>query len=95
MKIYCPSCSSNNINNNQSFLLPLWMRVTFRINPDGREVTILHTKQLESLEEKLTDQGKTSWGLTCKECGADAVVEFREHESTLETQQQKTALEGL
>ncbi len=89
MKIYCPHCT-----NNQHFLLPLWVRVTFRFNPDS-SITILHTKQLESLEEKLTDQGKMSFGLTCKECGVDAEIEFNEYEASTETQRQQAALEDL
>jgi len=55
----------------------------------------LHVKQLESLEDKIIDQGKTSFTITCKECGADAEVILNEYEE-LETQKrQNLALEGL
>ena len=86
MKIHCRSCTGN-----KHFLLPLWVRVTFKFNPDG-SLSILHTKQLESLEEKITSK----WNLTCKECGSDDVnVEFNEYEKIDEHKQQKQALEGL
>ncbi len=89
MLISCPSCT-----NCKDFLLPLWVRVTFKFNEDGT-ISILHTKQLESLEDKLTDQGKTSWQLTCKDCGEEAIIEFNEYEKTDELKQQEQALEGL
>lgn len=68
--------------------------MTFRFNIDGT-VSILNTRQLESLEEKLTQQGKTTWELTCKECGDEAEIEFNEYESADDHQQQKHALEGM
>ncbi|MFC1555407.1 hypothetical protein ACFL7D_12300 [candidate division KSB1 bacterium] len=85
MKIYCQSCG-----NNKNFLLPLWVRVTFKFNTDG-SISILHTKQLESLEEKITSK----WQLTCKECGMEAEVEFNEYENIDEHKRQEHALEGL
>ena len=83
MRITCPSCS-----NRTNFLIPLWVRVTFKIEESG-VVSILHCKQLESLEDKLTDQGKTSFGLTCKECGAEAKVEFNEYETPCITESEE------
>jgi len=89
MKISCPSC-----DNNKSFLIPLWVRCTFRFNKDGT-ISILHVRQLESLEDKIVDQGKTSFAITCKECGNDAEVVLNEYED-LETQKrQSLALGGL
>ena len=89
MKIICPSCG-----NHKSFLIPLWVRCTFKFNEDGT-LSILHVRQLESLEDKIVDQGKTSFSITCKECGADAQVNLNEYE-TLDTEKaQCAALEGL
>jgi len=89
MRITCPSCG-----NHKSFLIPLWVRCTFKFNEDGT-ISILHVKQLESLEDKIIDQGKTSFTITCKECGADAEVILNEYEE-LETQKrQNMALEDL
>ena len=89
MQINCLSCG-----NSKTFLLPLWVRTTFKFNEDGT-ISILHVKQLESLEEKLTNQGKTSFTLTCKECGADAKVVFNEYEGLNKESSEKKALEGL
>jgi transcription elongation factor Elf1 len=89
MKIYCPSCG-----NKERFLIPLWVRCTFKFNEDGT-LSILHVKQLESLEELLTDQGKTSYKLTCKQCGESAEIEFNEYENIDEQKRQIQALEGL
>jgi len=46
-------------------VIPLLVRATFKINEDGT-LSILHTQQLESIEEKLTDQGKTSFALPAR-----------------------------
>ena len=89
MQINCPSCG-----NHKSFLIPLWVRTTFKFNEDGT-LSILHVKQLESIEEKLTNQGKTSFTLTCKECGGDAEVVFNEYEELNKESSEKKALEGL
>ena len=89
MKISCPSCG-----NHSKFLIPLWVRATFQFNEDGT-ISILHVKQLESLEEKLTDQGKTSFVLTCKECGADAEINFNEYEQIDKESAERKALEGI
>ena len=89
MKISCPSC-----DNNKSFLIPLWVRCTFKFNKDGT-ISILHVRQLESLEDKIVDQGKTSFAITCKECGADAQVTLNEYEDLDTVKQQHAALEGL
>ena len=88
MKITCPSCG-----NHRKFLLPLWCRVTFKFTEEGT-ISILHVKQLESLEEKLTNQNSCP-ALTCIECGADASIEFNEYENIDEAKRQKMALEGL
>ena len=89
MQITCPSCG-----NHKDFLMPLWVRATFKINEDGT-LSILHTKQLESIEEKLTDQGKTSFALTCQECSADAKITFNEYEKINKNSTELSALEGL
>jgi hypothetical protein len=84
MKITCSSCGNHN-----EFIVPLWVRCTFRFNEDGT-ITILHVKQLESLEEKLTNQN-----LTCPQCGNKAKVEFNEYEALEETMRARQALEAL
>lgn len=89
MLINCPCCG-----NSKTFLLPLWVRTTFKFNEDGT-ISILHVKQLESLEEKLTNQGRTSFTLTCKECGSDAEVVFNEYENLDKQDNERKALEGL
>jgi len=89
MQITCPSCG-----NHKDFIIPLWVRATFKINEDGT-LSILHTKQLESIEEKLTDQGKTSFALTCKECSCDAKITFNEYEKLNTKSNEQHALEGL
>ena len=89
MKITCPSC-----DNNKSFLIPLWVRCTFKFNKDGT-ISILHVRQLESLEDKIVDQGKTSFAITCKECGCDAEVVLNEYEDLDTVKQQHAALEDL
>ena len=89
MQIHCRSCG-----NHRNFVIPLWVRATFKINEDGA-LSILHTKQLESIEEKLTDQGKTSFALTCQECSGDAEVVFNEYAKLDSQTQEKQALEGL
>lgn len=88
MKISCPCC-----DNTRKFLLPLWCRVTFKFTDEGT-ITILHVKQLESLEEKLTNQNSYPT-MTCQECGADAEIIFNEYEALSEEQSQRLALEGL
>ena len=89
MKITCRSCG-----NHSKFLIPLWVRATFKFNEDGT-VSILHVKPLESLEEKLTDHGKTSFSLTCQECGADANINFNEYEQLDKESSERKALEGI
>lgn len=89
MQIHCRSCG-----NHRNFIIPLWVRATFKFNEDGT-LSILHVKQLESLEEKLTDQGKTSFALTCSECSGDAKITFNEYEKISTTSSEKRALEGL
>ncbi len=80
--------------NRESFVLPLWARVTFMIEESGA-IKILHTKPLESLEEKLVDQGKSSLSLTCSECGDDDVaVQFQPVGTGQEVRERK-ALEAL
>ena len=88
MKILCPCCG-----NHRKFLIPLWVRVTFKFTEEGT-ISILHVKQLESLEEKLTNQN-TYPTLTCQECGAEAEIDFNEYESLDEVHRQSMALEGL
>ena len=80
--------------NRESFALLIWARVTFMIEESGA-IKILHTKPLESLEEKLIDQGKSSFNLTCSECGDDDVtVQFHQVGTGQEVRERK-ALEAL
>ena len=80
--------------NNKDFVIPLWVRATFKINEDGT-LSILHTKQLESIEEKLTDQGKTSFDLTCQQCRGDAEIVFNEYAKIDDAANEKLALEDV
>ena len=66
MRLSCPTCPDN-----KSFLVPLWVRATFKVEDNGT-VAILHVRPLESLEEKLVEQGKTTLDITCSECGGAA-----------------------
>ena len=47
MQIRCPHC-----NNEKSFIVPVWIRATFRFNDDDT-ISLLHTRFLEPIEEKL------------------------------------------
>ncbi len=89
MQIHCRSC-----DNQEAFIVPLWVRATFKFDEDGT-ISILHVRQLESLEEKLADQGKTSSALTCSECGGDAEVVFDEYSTRDQESREKAALEAL
>ena len=80
--------------NRESFALPIWARVTFMIEESGA-IKILHTKPLESLEEKLIDQGKSSFNLTCNECGEDDVAIQFHQVSTGQVAREQKALEAL
>ena len=91
MHLFCPN---TDCNNTKKFLIPLWVRCTFRFDDDGK-IKILHSKQLESLEEKLAGTGKSDFSLTCQECGEPAEIEFNQHEAITEESTQKEALEGL
>lgn len=88
------SCPNTDCDNQKRFLIPLWVRCTFRFNEDGT-ISILHFRQLESLEEKLTGQGTTEFALTCQECGEPADITFNEFEADSEAKAEKQALEGL
>ena len=66
MRLTCPACPEN-----KSFLVPLWVRATFKVEDNGT-VTILHVRPLESLEEKLVEHGKTNLDITCSECDGAA-----------------------
>ncbi len=73
MKLTCPACPDNKV-----FLIPLWVRATFKVEDDGT-VTILHVRPLESLEEKLVEHGKTNLDITCSDCGGEADLSFEEN----------------
>ena len=89
MQIQCRSC-----DNHESFVLPLWCRVTFKINDDGT-LSILHTRSLESLEEKLVDQACLA-ALDCTECGSnDVAVELGEYGQADQSRRELLALGGL
>ena len=80
MRISCKKCA-----NTKEFYIALWVRATFRFKEDGT-IEVLHTRQLESLEERLTNQ-KLYNGLKCNVCHSEAVVSFdnNEHIKQLET----------
>jgi len=69
------------------------VRCTFRFNEDGT-ISILHVKQLESLEEKLANQNSFP-ALNCCECGCEANVNFNEFESIDNTKRELMALEAI
>ena len=90
MELHCRSCG----NRNKGFLLPLWNKTTFRIEPDG-DIKILHLTPLESLEEKITDH-KCTQEISCKECGGEDVdITLNEFEESSGSDSEKQALEGL
>jgi len=88
MKIKCTRC-----DNDERFLLPLWIRATFRFNEDGT-ITILHTRPLESLEEKLVNQNVQP-ALKCAICKAPAIIEMRSESNNVLEERQKAAMEAL
>ncbi len=89
MQINCRSCGKAN-----EFLLPLWVRTTFKFNEDG-SLSILHVKPLEYLEEKLTDN-QVHNELVCKSCSSnDVEIIFNEYEESDKTNRELAALEGL
>ena len=88
MKIRCSMC-----DNQERFLLPLWIRATFRFNDDGT-LTILHTRPLESLEEKLVNQ-KIQPVLKCAVCKAPAIIDLNPDSSKQVEIHQRAAVEAL
>ena len=88
MKIRCSQC-----DNQERFLLPLWIRATFRFDDDGT-LTILHTRPLESLEEKLVNQ-KIQPALKCAICKAPAVIDLTPDSSKQVEIQHRAAVEAL
>ena len=88
MKITCPCCS-----NNRKFLIPLWVRCTFKFTDEGH-LSILHVRQMEAIEEKITNHQAYPI-ITCQECGEFAEITMNEYENLDETKRQKLALEGL
>ncbi len=89
MQIHCRSCE-----NDKSFVLPLWVRATFKIEDSG-SISILHVRQLEFLEEKLVDQASLA-ALNCSECGSnDVAVKFGEYGQADQNRREVLALEGL
>lgn len=88
MKIKCTRC-----DNHERFLLPLWIRATFKFNDDGT-ITILHTRPLESLEEKLVNQNVQP-ALKCAICKAPAIIEMHSESNNVLEERQKAAMEAL
>ncbi len=89
MQIHCRSC-----DNQKSFVLPLWVRATFKIE-EGGAISILHVRQLEFLEEKLVDQDSLA-ALNCSECGSnDVAVDFGEYGQADQNRRELLTLEGL
>ena len=88
MNIKCTMC-----DNRERFLLPLWIRASFRFNEDGT-ISILHTRPLESLEEKLVNQNVQP-ALKCAVCKAPAIVELYSERNEALEEQQRVAMEAL
>ena len=88
MNIKCTMC-----DNRERFIIPLWIRASFRFNEDGT-ITILHTRPLESLEEKLVNQNIQP-ALKCAICRAPAIMELRSERNDALEEQQRAALEAL
>jgi hypothetical protein len=87
MQIECLSCGKSD-----EFLLPLWVSTTFKFNEDDT-ISFLHFSQLESLEDKLTDN-KSHREISCKECGSNEVdIVFNEYDN--QDDDEVSALEGL
>jgi hypothetical protein len=80
-------------DNHERFIIPLWIRATFRFNEDGT-ISILHTRPLESLEEKLVNQNLQP-ALKCAICKAPAIVELRSERNEASEARQKVAMEVL
>ena len=89
MQIHCRSC-----DNQKSFVLPLWVRTTFKIEDNG-SISIMHVRELEFLEEKLVDQAQTA-AINCTECGSnDVALMLGEYVQADQTNLERLALEGL
>ncbi len=88
MNIKCTMC-----DNRERFIIPLWIRATFRFNEDGT-LTILHTRPLESLEEKLVNQNVQP-ALKCAVCKAPAFVELYSERNEALEKHQRVAMEAL
>lgn len=88
MQITCDCGSSSG-----KFLLPLWVRCTFKIGDDGN-LSVLHVRELESLTEKIADQNRLP-SLTCQECGSEAKITYNEYARLDQEKRQMEALRGL
>ena len=88
MNIKCTMC-----DNHERFIIPLWIRATFRFNEDGT-ITILYTRPLESLEEKLVNQNVQP-ALKCAICKAPAIIEMRSEKNDILEERQRAAMEAL
>ena len=88
MNIKCTMC-----DNRERFIIPLWIRATFRFNEDGT-ISILHTRPLESLEEKLVNQNLQP-ALKCAVCNAPAIVDLRSERNEVLEKQQRAAMGAL
>lgn len=88
MNIKCTMC-----DNRERFIIPLWIRATFRFNEDGT-ISILHTRPLESLEEKLVNQNLQP-ALKCAVCRGPAIFDLRSERNEVLEKQQRAAMEAL
>ena len=75
MQIRCPQCQ-----NEKSFIVPVWVRATFRFNDDDT-MSLLHTRFLEPVEEKLI-----GGQVKCAVCKSYAVLEMESEQQTMEQQ---------
>ncbi len=75
MQIHCPMC-----HNEKSFIVPVWVRATFRFNDDDT-MSLLHTRFLEPVEEKLI-----GGQVKCAVCKSYAVLNAYANQQALEQQ---------
>ena len=87
MQITCPYCG-----NTKHFLIPEWNRCTFRFDEQG-EIAILHVRPTEAIEHRLAQEYMS--GMTCTECGSDALINYNVYENLNDEKAQRMALRNM